>query len=136
METPFLIKLSNSSTLKRLWHKYFLVNFSKLLYSKQLLSSRLWHRSFPVNFAKFLRTPFVTEHPRWLPLLFSQSFNKTAYQHHQNGYYFYYFLSFGKSSLCSAICLQLNRIHQILKQQLQQTTWHWVSYSLWTNFFQ
>ena len=30
---------------------------------------RLWHRCFSVNFAKFLRTPFFTEHLRWLPLL-------------------------------------------------------------------
>ena len=29
---------------------------------------RLWHRYFPLNFAKFLRTPFVTEHLRWLLL--------------------------------------------------------------------
>ena len=28
----------------------------------------LWHRCFPVNFAKFLRTPFLTEHLRWLLL--------------------------------------------------------------------
>ena len=26
----------------------------------------LWHRCFPVNFTKFLRTPFLTEHIRWL----------------------------------------------------------------------
>ena len=25
-----------------------------------------WHRCFPVNCAKFLRTPFFTEHIRWL----------------------------------------------------------------------
>ena len=30
-----------------------------------LLKKRLWH---PVNFAKFLRTPFFTEHLRWLLL--------------------------------------------------------------------
>ena len=35
------------------------------------LKKRLWHRFFPVNFAKFLRIPFFTEHLRWLP----QSFN-------------------------------------------------------------
>ena len=29
---------------------------------------RLWHRCFPVIFAKFLRTPFLTEHLRWLLL--------------------------------------------------------------------
>ena len=32
------------------------------------LKKRLWHRCFPVNFAKFLRTPFLTEHLRWLLL--------------------------------------------------------------------
>ena len=26
------------------------------------------HRCFPANFAKFLRTPFLTEHLRWLLL--------------------------------------------------------------------
>ena len=31
-----------------------------------LLKKRLWHRCFPMNFAKFLRTPFFTEHLRWL----------------------------------------------------------------------
>ena len=33
-----------------------------------LLKRRLWHRRFPLNFAKFLRTPFLTEHIRWLLL--------------------------------------------------------------------
>ena len=33
-----------------------------------LLKKRLWHRYLPVNFEKFLRTPFFTEHLRWLPL--------------------------------------------------------------------
>ena len=33
-----------------------------------LLKKRLWHWCFPVNFAKFLRTPFFTEHLRWLLL--------------------------------------------------------------------
>ena len=28
----------------------------------------LGHRCFSVNFAKFLRTPFLIEHLRWLPL--------------------------------------------------------------------
>ena len=35
-----------------------------------LLKKRLWHRCFHVNFVKFLRTPFLTEHPRWLLLMF------------------------------------------------------------------
>ena len=33
-----------------------------------LLKERLWHSCFPVNFAKFVRTPFLTEHLRWLLL--------------------------------------------------------------------
>ena len=33
-----------------------------------LLKKRLWHKCFPVNFAKFQRTPFLTEHLRWLLL--------------------------------------------------------------------
>ena len=36
-----------------------------------LLKKRLWHRCFPVNFGKFLRTPFFTEHLRWLLLAVS-----------------------------------------------------------------
>ena len=35
---------------------------------ESLLKKRLWPRCFPVNFAKFQRTPFVTEHFRWLLL--------------------------------------------------------------------
>ena len=31
-----------------------------------LLKKRLWHRYFPLNFAKFLRTTFLREHLRWL----------------------------------------------------------------------
>ena len=34
-----------------------------------LLKKRYWHGCFPVKFAKFLRTPFPTEHLRWLFLL-------------------------------------------------------------------
>ena len=33
-----------------------------------LLKKRLWYRCFPMNFSKFLRTPFLTEHLRWLLL--------------------------------------------------------------------
>ena len=39
-----------------------------------LLKKRLWHRCFPVNFVKFLRTPFLTEHLRWL-LLYQEKLN-------------------------------------------------------------
>ena len=33
-----------------------------------VLKKKLWHRCFHVNLAKFLRTPFLTEHLRWLLL--------------------------------------------------------------------
>ena len=35
---------------------------------------------FPVNFTKFLRTPFLTEHLRWLLLIYSITFG-TPFQH-------------------------------------------------------
>ena len=35
-----------------------------------LLKKRIWRRWFPVNFTKFLRTPFLTKHLRWLHLSF------------------------------------------------------------------
>ena len=31
-----------------------------------LFKKKLSHRCFPVNFGKYLRTPFFTEHLRWL----------------------------------------------------------------------
>ena len=34
--------------------------------SARVLKKRLWHRCFLVNFTKFLRTPFFTEPLRWL----------------------------------------------------------------------
>ena len=46
----------------------FLFNKVAGLRPATLLKKRLWHRYFPVNFARFLRTPFFTEHLRWLPL--------------------------------------------------------------------
>ena len=43
-----------------------------------LLKKRYWHMCFPVNVAKFLRTPFLTEHLRWLLLpIFTCDFNDT-----------------------------------------------------------
>ena len=46
--------------------------FNKLagLRPSALLKKRLWHKCFPVKLAKFLRTPFFTEHLRWLLLWF------------------------------------------------------------------
>ena len=31
-----------------------------------LIKKRLWHRCFPVDLMKFPRTPFYTQHLRWL----------------------------------------------------------------------
>ena len=42
-----------------------LKNFSNFTGPATLLK-RLQHRRFPVKFAKFVRTPFFTEHLRWL----------------------------------------------------------------------
>ena len=36
--------------------------------ASNFIKKRLQHRCFPVKFAKFLRTPFFTEHLRWLLL--------------------------------------------------------------------
>ena len=41
---------------KRLWHRYFPVNF---VMAWNFAKKRLWHRCFPVNFVKFLRTTFL-----------------------------------------------------------------------------
>ena len=35
-----------------------------------LLKKSLWHRCFLVNFEKFLMTPLLTEHLRWLLLIY------------------------------------------------------------------
>ena len=44
--------------------------FNKIagLRSATLLKKRLWHRYFPMNFAKFLTTPFIIEYLWWLLL--------------------------------------------------------------------
>ena len=54
-------------------HLYQSLFFNKVagLRPATLSKKRLWHRCFPLNFAKFLRTPFFTEHTRWLLLFFS-----------------------------------------------------------------
>ena len=48
--------------------------------AETLRKKRIWHRWFPVNFAKFLRRPFIIEHLWWLLLIhFALTFclNKT-----------------------------------------------------------
>ena len=45
-----------------------------------LLKKKLWHRCFPVNFAKFLRTPFLTEHLRWLLLSYVKEYPSMAFE--------------------------------------------------------
>ena len=71
--------MDRSSRPEMFYRKYFLRNFAKfrgkhlyesLFFNKvaTLLKRGPWHRSFPVTFARFLRTPFLTEHLRWLLL--------------------------------------------------------------------
>ena len=52
-------------TGKRLCQRLFFNKVAGLRTATLLLKS-LWNRCFPVNFVKFLRTPFFTEHLRWL----------------------------------------------------------------------
>ena len=61
--------LYRSSRPEVFYEKGVLRNFTKFT-GKHLCQrkKRLWHRCFRVNFAKFLRTPFLTEHLRWLLL--------------------------------------------------------------------
>ena len=49
---------------------YFFKLFKNTCVWVSLLKKRLQHRRFPVSFAKFLRTSFLSEHLRWLLLLF------------------------------------------------------------------
>ena len=55
-------------TVKQLCQERFFYKVAGLR-SATLLKRSLWHRCFLVNFAKFLRTPFCTEHLRWLVLM-------------------------------------------------------------------
>ena len=50
-------------TGKLLWQSLFF-NKVAVLRPATLLKKRLWHRYFAVNFVKFLRTHFFTEHLR------------------------------------------------------------------------
>ena len=45
-----------------------------VLWPATLFKKRLWRRCFPVDFVKFLRTPFFTEHLRWLFLILKNSY--------------------------------------------------------------
>ena len=42
--------------------------FNKVIGLRPAKKKRLWDRYFPVNFLKFLRTPFLTEHLWWMLL--------------------------------------------------------------------
>ena len=52
------------------------INMKIILRLTTLLKKSLWHRCFPVNFAKFLKTPFFTEHLRWLLLFITSNVDK------------------------------------------------------------
>ena len=53
--------------LEKYLQKLFFSSFSGLRPATSL-KKRFWRRCFPMNFAKFLRTPFLTDHLRWLLL--------------------------------------------------------------------
>ena len=54
-------------TGKHVYQSLFFNNVAGLR-SATLLKKRLWHRRFTVNFSKLLIIPFLTEHLRWLLL--------------------------------------------------------------------
>ena len=53
--------LKNVANFTRIYENWNFTTLSKI-------KKRLQHKWFPVKFAKFLRTPFFTEHIRWLLL--------------------------------------------------------------------
>ena len=56
----------------------------------QVLTLRHWRRCFPLNFVKFLRTPFLTEHLRWLLLILTSSYlNRGGFRLHILNFEFY-----------------------------------------------
>ena len=56
------------------------------LWPATLLKQRLWRSCFPVNFGKFLRTPFLTEHLRWLLLWRVSSYSILLFARRNSGY--------------------------------------------------
>ena len=48
------------------WNTCARVSFLITLQAATLLKKRTWHRFVSANFPKFQRTPFLTEHLRWL----------------------------------------------------------------------
>ena len=56
------------SSRPEVFYKMVFLNISQnsQAWSATLLKKRLWHRYFSVNFAKFLITPFFMEHLWWL----------------------------------------------------------------------
>ena len=63
-----LLKISKKFPGKHLYQALFFKKVEYLRPATTVLQKKLWHLRFPVNFAKFLRTPFLTEHLRWLLL--------------------------------------------------------------------
>ena len=68
------LKISQKSQKNTCVRVSFLMKFKK----------RLWHRYFPVDFAKFLRTPFLTEHLWWLLLKSKSKLRTMCRKNHEN----------------------------------------------------
>ena len=63
------IEISQNSSENSCARVSFLIKLQASVLSPiTLLKKRLWHRYFPMNFVKFLRTPFLKEHLWWLLL--------------------------------------------------------------------
>ena len=72
-------------TGKHLCHSLFFNNVAGFR-PATLLKKSLRRRCFPANFAKFLRTPFLTEHLRWLPLFMTLKFISLWSMNEINGF--------------------------------------------------
>ena len=75
------------------------------------IKKRLWHKCFPVNFVKFLRTPFLTEHLRWLLLQFFSFFSESLHPPTRSNIFKKNSKAFGlrnSSYLCSRIFNRIN----------------------------
>ena len=70
-----VLKKFSKLTEKHLCQSFYF-NKVAVLRPATLLKKRLWHRYFPVNFAKFLRTSIFKEHFWWLLLKFQSWYER------------------------------------------------------------
>ena len=73
-----VLKNLSNITGKRLCHSLFPSKAAGLR-PATLLKKRLWHRYFLVNFENFLWTPFLTEHLQWLLVALTKNLCELAF---------------------------------------------------------